>query len=323
MTRPMIDRSRFLSAVTATATAVVLAPRGASAQNVPTPIRVGGSPNDDMTAVVYAARTGMYQRAGLDVTIEKTNSGAAAAAAVASGAFDIGKSSISSIFDAHVKGIPFTVIAPAAIYDSKSPYGGFLLAGTSTLRTGKDAEGQIVAVASLGSIGRVAFAGWVERNGGDSRTVKFVEVPIPAVPAALDAKRIVAGETSQPVQESAIAAGYRLLPAYDVIAPQFAVAVFYTTKDFSAKHPDALRSFVRVTYEAARAVNGHSEMTTKLMSEYTGVALEILQKTPRVTLGTELLLAQVQSPIDAAVKYGTLAKGFLAREIVDANVTAR
>jgi NitT/TauT family transport system substrate-binding protein len=318
----MIDRSRFLSVAGALA-GVALVPGVAQAQAAPVAIRVGGSPNDDMTAVVYAARTGMYSRAGLEVTIEKANSGSAAAAAVAAGAFDIGKSSISSIFDAHVKGIPFTMIAPAAIYDTKSPYGGFLLSSSSTLRTGKDAEGQIVAVASLGSIGRVAFAGWVERNGGDPRLVKFVEVPIPAVPAALDAKRIVAGETSQPVQESAIAAGYRFLPAYDVIAPQFAVAVFYTTKDFSAKHPDALRTFVRVTYDAARAVNGHGDLTAKMMSEYTGVALDILQKTPRVALGTELVLSQVQSPIDAAVKYGVLAKRFPARDIVDANVTAR
>lgn len=318
----MIDRSRFLTAGAAAA-GVVLAPQLVRAQSGTTAIRVGGSPNDDMMAVVYAARTGMYSRAGLEVTVEKANSGSAAAAAVAAGAFDIGKSSISSIFDAHVKGIPFTMIAPAAIYDSKSPYGGFLVSSSSTLRTGKDAEGQIVAVASLGSIGRVAFAGWVERSGGDPKAVKFVEVPIPAVPAALDAKRIVAGETSQPVQESAIVGGYRFIPAYDVIAPQFAVAVFYTTKDFSAKHPDALRAFVRVTYEAARAVNGHSDLTTKMMSDYTGVSLDILQKTPRVALGTELLLSQVQSPIDAAVKYGVLAKGFPAREIVDANVTAR
>jgi alkanesulfonate monooxygenase SsuD/methylene tetrahydromethanopterin reductase-like flavin-dependent oxidoreductase (luciferase family) len=48
--------------------------------------------------------------------------------------------------------------------------------------------------------------------------------------------------------------------------------------------------------------------------------LEVLQKVPRVALGTSLVLSQVRSPIDAAATYGTLAHGFPARELVDAAI---
>lgn len=318
----MADRHEFLRHLAAGTVALSGFPRVAAAA-APTTIHVGGSPNDDMTAVVYAQRTKMFERAGLDVIIEKTNSGSAAAAAVAAGTFDIAKSSIASIFDAHEKGIPFTLIAPAAVYESKSPYGGFLMAKDTNVKSGKDIEGQTVGVASLGSVGHVAMAAWVDQHGGNVANVKFIEIPIPLVPAALDQKRIFMSETSQPTQAGAVAKGFKLFPGYDAIASRFTVAVFYTTKAFSAAHPDALKTFVRVLYDAARYANAHTDATAKIMAEYVGVPLELMEKVPRVTLGTELQLSLVQPVIDAASKYGTLKRGFPAGELVDANVSAR
>ena len=307
----------------AAAGAVSLAGRDARAQTALVPVKAGGSPNDDLTAIVYAWKSGLYQKAGLDVSVEKANSGAAAAAAVAAGAFDIGKSSTSSIFDAHLRGVPFTLLGPASDYDSKVPYGGFLFAPNSTFKSGKDAEGQTVGVASLSSLGRVAFAAWVEQHGGDPKAVKFVEIPIPAVPPALDQQRIIAGETSQPTQAGAMSRGYRFMPIYDAISLHFAGSVLYTTRDFSAKNPSAVRTFMKVTYDSARFCNANPTATLQMMAEWIGVPLEVMQKTPRVELGSELVLAQVQSAIDAAAKYGTIPHGFPVREIVDANVSAR
>ncbi len=288
-----------------------------------TPVKVGGSPNDDLTAIVYAQKTGLYQKAGLDVGIEKSNSGAAAAVAVASGAYDIAKSSTSTIFDAHLRGVPFTVLGPAADYDSKAPYGGFLFAPGSPFKSGKDAEGQTVGVSSLSSVGRVAFAAWVEQHGGDPKAVKFVEIPFPAVAPALDQQRIIAGETTQPMQEAGIDKGYRFIPIFSAIALHFSGSVIYTTKSFSAQHSDAVRTFMKVTYDSARICNANPPATLQMMAEFIGVPIEVMQKTPRVQLGTELVVAQVQSLVDAAAKYGVLARAFPARELVDANVSFR
>jgi NitT/TauT family transport system substrate-binding protein len=314
-------RQYFVGALASAAAAGTLG-RVAGAQSRLTPLRVGGSVADDMTAVVYAQQTRMFARAGLDVSIEKTSSGSAAAAAVAAGTYDIAKSSITSIFDAHARGIPFTLLAPAAIYESRNPYGGLLLPANSKLELGKDAEGQTIGVASLGSIGRVAAGAWIAQHGGDVSAVKFVEIPIPTVTAALDQKRIVAGEVGQPALADALAKGYRLIPAYNAIAARFVLAVYYTTRDFSAKHPDALRAFVRVLYDAGRQLNANPRPATKMMAAFIGVPLEVMEDTPRITLGTELVLSQVQSPIDADAKFGTLKSAFRARELLDATVVA-
>jgi len=319
------DRRRFVVAGTAAATLPLVA-RAARAQSTsapPTPVRVVGAPNDDLTAIVYAWKSGMYEKAGLDVSVAKTNSGAAGAVAVAGGAADIGKASTTSIFDAHIRGVPFTLVAPASDYDSRVPYGGFLFAPSSSIKTGKDAEGQTVAVASLASLGHVAFAAWVEQHGGDPKLVKFVEIPFPAVPAALDQGRIVAGETTQPTQGAAVSHGYGYKPIYDAIAPHFAGSVLYSTRDFSTRNPAAMRAFVKATYDAARYCNANATATEQMMADWVGVPLDVMQKVPRVELGYELVLAQVQPVIDAAAKYGVLAHGFPAQELVDPNVSFR
>lgn len=319
--RPGVTRAR---AIATAAAAVVLAPSALRAQTNLLPLRVGGTPNDDMTPVVYAKNAGIFAKNGLDVDLEKSSSGAAAAAAVAGGAYDVAKSSITSIFDAHEKGIGFTALTPAGIYDSRDPYGGFLIAANAPMKTGKDYNGTTVGVASLGSIGRVAMAAWVDKNGGDPSTIKFVEIPFTAVTAAIDAGRIVAGETAHPTQAAAIATGrYKLMPAYDAIALRYIGAVYYTTRDFSLGHAAAIKAFVKSFYEAVAATNGHPELTAKMMSDFSGVVLDTYQKMPRVLAGTELVLAQIQPTIDATAKYGALKKSFPARELVDPNVTAR
>jgi NitT/TauT family transport system substrate-binding protein len=318
----MMNRARLLAL---TATALVGAPQIVRAQTMlPGVLRIGGTPNDDMTPVVYAKQAGIFTKYGLNVELEKSSSGSAAAVAIAGGAYDIAKSSISSIFDAHLKGIGFTILTPAGIYDSKEPYGGFLIAQNSPIKTGKDCNGGTFGVASLGSVGRVALAKWIDQTGGDASTVKFVEIPFTAVTGAIQQGRILAGETAHPAQAQAIATGnFKLLPAYDAIAPYFIGAVYYTMRDFSLKHPEVIKAFVKGFYESAAYTNAHPEATAKMMADFSNGSLETYLKMPRVKAGNAVVLSQIQPAIDAAAKYGTLERSFSARELIDPNITAR
>ena len=80
-------RGRLLTG--AAAAAVTFAPRRASTQAL-TPLRVAAVPNDDVSPFLYAQQSGLFRRAGLDVSIVQATAGAAIAAAVVSGSYDIG-----------------------------------------------------------------------------------------------------------------------------------------------------------------------------------------------------------------------------------------
>lgn len=316
-----LARSSFIALA---AGAALARPLSVSAQSALTPVRVMGIPNDDASSLIYALKSGMFRKAGLDVTYEKGVSGAAVAAAVAGGSFDVGKSSVTSIYEAHAKGIPFTLIAPAAIHTPASPYAAFLVLKDSPIKTGKDLENKLVSLSSLSSIGRPAICQWVDKNGGDWKSVKFVEVPMNQAPGALEANRIVASEIAQPGLSAALDSGkFRTIPAYDTFAPEYLFSSWFTTKEWSSKHSAAARAFARTIAEAAAYTNAHHADTAPLIAEISGIELAVIQKMTRVVDGTAITPALVQPVIDADAKYGALSKAYPAQEVIDPNAVTR
>ncbi|HXF33233.1 MAG TPA: ABC transporter substrate-binding protein, partial [Candidatus Acidoferrales bacterium] len=94
---------RSIVRATACVAALALCTPAVSAQPALTLIRVGGVQTDDITPLIYAIRTGMFRKEGLDVQSVASNSGAATAAAVVSGSYEIGKSSLLSLMNAHLR----------------------------------------------------------------------------------------------------------------------------------------------------------------------------------------------------------------------------
>jgi NitT/TauT family transport system substrate-binding protein len=139
---PASTRARFLALTASSLAAAGYArPAAAAAISPPLTIRVSGTPLDDTTALYYAIKSGMFARAGLSVEMTLGANGAAVLAAVISGNFDIGKSSMISIFEGHEKGLPFTVIAPAGMQEPAVPNGSTIILKESLIASGKDLAG--------------------------------------------------------------------------------------------------------------------------------------------------------------------------------------
>lgn len=320
-----LRRSRFLAAG-ASAVAAAAAGIAPAAAQQSTVIRVLGNPNDDATSLYWAQRSGMFQKAGLDVRIDPGAgvSGAQVAAAVIGGNYDVGKSSVTSIFEAHEKGIPFKILAPASIQDTAVPFVGTIALKDAPIRTGKDLENQIVGVSSLSSIGRPAVCAWVEASGGDWRSVKFVEIPLTQAPAAVQQRRVIASEVAQPLLATSLATGnFRNLPTYQAIAPRFFLTIWFTTDEWSAKNPQAARTFARVLAQSANYTNAHHAETAPIMAEASHTDPAVMLNMQRSINGSLLLAALIQPAIDASAKYGALKAPFPARDVIDPQAAIR
>jgi NitT/TauT family transport system substrate-binding protein len=314
-----VYRASFASGLAGCAVCTFAAPR-AYAQTL-RPLHLGIAPSDGVTSVVFAKQAGLFERAGLDVTYDTQNNGSAVAAAVLSGFFGIGNASITSIMRAHVKGLPFTMVAPAGIYNAKDPFSGALVLKDSTWQLGKDAEGQTVSVASLDSTGHDAFAAWVEHHGGDWRKVRYNEIPFAAAAAAVLEKRVIAGECPSPAMGSALETGkLRLIPVYNALAPRFLNSAWFTSRDFSSKHPDIVKTFAQVVAAAGAYANTHHAQTAPALAQLTGIPVEEFAHMTRSEQGTVLIPSLIQPVIDAAHEYGSLERPFPAREVIDPNV---
>jgi len=314
----MLTRRSALSAAAATALfPAIVVPRRARA-DAPVTIRIATTPDDASMAVVFADRTGRFRAAGITVEIEQQSSGAAIAAGIIGGAYDVGKSSLTSVLNAHLRNIPFTVIAPGGVSDQRVPYGHLIVANDSGITSAKDLNGKTLSVASLSSLDPVTISSWIDANGGDAKTVKFVEIPQTESGAAVVAHRIAAALIIHPQVDEALAAGnvHVLGDPYGALAPLYLISGWFATTDWVKAHPEAAQRFARVVEETSAYANAHHAETAPVLADFSKIPLPVIAKMTRAVLGTSLTPALIQPVIDASVKYGVLAHTFNAAEII-------
>jgi NitT/TauT family transport system substrate-binding protein len=297
--------------------AFAFAARPASAQAL-TPLRLAAAADDDITPILYGQSSGIFKSAGLDVQLQALGSGSATAAAVAAGAIDIGKSSLTALISAHARGIPFEIIAPASMYTDAWPVAGFIVGRDSLITGPRDLNGKTVSASSLKDLISLATQAWIDQGGGDSKTVHFIEIPASAVGAALAQKRIDGATVITPGLAEAIDSGAARLigRSFSAIAKHFMIAGWFTTSDYIAKHGDIVHRFVGAFRRAAAYTDSHRTETVALLAGYSHIAPETIRRMARSTAGTVVDPKDIQPVIDAALKYKIIDKPFPAHELI-------
>ncbi len=312
----MVVRRTFLGGATAFCLTTGIAaaqPSGALVQ-----LRVASAPDEDVLGALWAQDSGIFRRYGLDVHVQPMNSGAAVGAAVVGGAIDVGKSSLVSLITAHSKGVPFVLIAPAGVYNSKAPIVGMLVKKGSPIRTARDLNGKTLSVPSLNDQYSIAIKAWMDQHGGDWGSVKFLELPNSAVPQALDDGRIDAASIANPILSEALDSGkvQMIGRTFDAIGPTFIQACYFVTADFASKNRDIVQRFSKAIAESGAYCNSHQGATVQLLSDFTKVSPQTIAHMTRTTIGTTLDPRLVQPVIDSAAKYKAIASAFDAHDMI-------
>lgn len=281
-------------------------------------VQVAGPMAEDATNLFYGVKSGAFERAGLSVEIVTMATGAAATTAMITGTYDIAKTSLLAVFSAHLAGIPIVIVEPALINQPQHPSSLLQVAPDSTIKTGADLNGKVCGCSALNDIAVLGIRAWSDKNGGDWKSLKFVELPNSAMEAALQAHRVDAGILQNPQLDASLTAGTTktLGDAFSAIAPTYMAAVYIARRDWAAQHADTLRRFNEAYLQATRYVNTHAPETVPYAAELTKIEPAVMAKMRRSQNGTVLDAALLQPIIDAAVKYQTLPRAFSAREIL-------
>lgn len=295
---------------------LALSPRIARGQTTQT-LRLAGVPTDDMTPVFYAIKNGMYEKAGVDLQYVPVSSGATATTAMIGGTYEIAKASPIAPILAHMRGIPVVLIANGVVSTPRTPFSAMLVATDSAIRTGADCSGKTGVSPGLSDINSLAMMTWIDHNGGDSRTVKWVEVPGSAAAEAVGDHRVDFALIQEPQLSAALAGGkVRILAdAYAAVSNRWITSSYVARSDFAAQHADALRRFVRTTYQAAAMTNPRKAETVAVMAEMTKIPPATYAKMTRGDGATTSDPALLQPIIDMAVRYKVLSQSFPAKEM--------
>ena len=236
---------------------------------------------------------------------------------MAGGAYQIGKSSITPLILAHAKGLQFVIVAPAGVYTSAAPIDGMFVRTDSTFKTGADLNGKTFGVYGIGDIYTISARAWMEKNGGDPNSLKFVELPISAMVEAIASGRVDAGAMNEPAVEVALSTPrLRLLShPFAAVAPRFLYTAWFASTEYAAAHRQAMDAFGRAMREAATYVNSHHEQTVDMISSFTSVDAAIIRKMTRVEQGVAADPKLVQPVIDEMAKAKAIPTAFDAREL--------
>jgi NitT/TauT family transport system substrate-binding protein len=307
---------------TAAAAAVLAAGRAARAQTPLPHLRIGAALDDESTPVLYAQSAGIFRKHGLDVEIVKLTSGSAVAAAVVGGSLEIGKSSTIAIIAAHLRGVPFQIIAPIADYRSDKPHGALIVPIASTAKTGKDFSGKTIGVTSLQDLNSLAMLAWLEQTGGDPASVKFVELPPPAIGAALEAGRIDGAPVFEPALTNALATGKAKIGAfvYDAIAKRFQGAIAFANQGWIAANPAVVDAFTHAMFESSSYVDAHESEMIPLVASFVGMDPATLAKMRHPGRPLYVDLPAIQPLIDLEAKFKVIPASFPARELISDEV---
>jgi NitT/TauT family transport system substrate-binding protein len=171
-------------------------------------------------------------------------------------------------------------------------------------------------VLALNSFSGLVVSAWVDKNGGDSRTLKYVEIPFAVTEAALVEHRIDCSMMLEPMLTSSLSSGTTrtLGDAFSAIANTFMFAAYVGRPDWASQNADTVHKFLRVLSAVTADTNAHPTETAALMADVTKIPLPIMQKMRRVVNATTLEPSLVQPLIDAAAKYHMITRSFPAKE---------
>jgi NitT/TauT family transport system substrate-binding protein len=279
-------------------------------------VRVATIPIDAGAEVYFGQDMGFFKDVGIETSIQSIPNGAAIASAVASDAVDIGFSNLISIGEAYKRNVPFTLIAPGSLWSINAPTTVLMVPKDSPLQTARDLNGKTIGVNGLKNILQYGPQAWIDKNGGDSSTVHFVEMTFPATIEALRAHRIDAGMVAEPFVTAAKEYARVFAPALDAVAPRLLIGCWFTTKSWAGAHSALVTRFAQAIERTAVWANAHQQQSAPILAKYSNMDPASVKGMLRVVYAARFDMAEMQPVIDVAAKYGGLAATFPVAELI-------
>jgi NitT/TauT family transport system substrate-binding protein len=288
---------------------------------VPAPARAAdamrlAAPALDATALMfYANDQNYFKNAGLNVDIQPMANGEAVTLAIAGGAVDIGCSEAVSLILAYRKGVPLTLIAAGGVQTLANPTGLLFARNELNAKTGADFNGKTVAVVGLNGFAQYGTQNWIDKNGGDSKTVKFIQLAGAQISVALQDGRVDGAFVPEPFVSAVKKVAHPVANSMAAIAPAFVSSAHFTTLPYAKAHADDVRKFQAALAKAADWANANTDQTALILERVARVSPEVVNAAVRAHYAAALTPAMLQPLLDVAAKYGGFPS-FPATEII-------
>jgi NitT/TauT family transport system substrate-binding protein len=302
----------------ASAAAIVSAPAVVLGQGTAT-VRVGTSPVESYALAYYAKEQGFFARNGIDAQVAPIpGASGGTTAALIGGAIDVGCVSIGPVSNAHLRGIPIKIVAPGGIYTSAAPTTALVVTKASPLGTARDFDGKTIGTSVLRDLMHVATLKWIDDNGGDSKSVKIVEMPPQDGGVALVSGRIDGYPLVEPLLSNEIKNDrVRIVgDIYDAITKRLMISMHVAMSEWLDKNPAVARRFVLAMRQAAQWANANPGPAAAILEQISKIPAASIAQMKHVVHGESLEIATIQPQIDALAHYQFISRRYPVTEII-------
>ncbi|HVO93460.1 MAG TPA: ABC transporter substrate-binding protein [Terriglobales bacterium] len=278
------------SLITLSAIVFLLRASPAIAQKQPVKMTVSYSAAGGQYINLFVAKEfGVFEKHGLEVTLNQINSSSQAVAALRSKSVDVATGPAGVIFDAIAKGVTdfmmFGECMPATVLE---------VWVQPNIKSVKDLVGKTISSTNPNSLGDLMIGVWLARNGIKKSDVNVVYLGgLGNLISAMKANKTDATLILPPLGEQLLPSGQkRFGDLRDII---YSNQAWTTTKSYAAKNSDALQRFAAAITEGIAFVKREKQKSLSVLPKYAGVTNEewnayaydffmpLLTITPRVT----------------------------------------
>ena len=160
----------------------------------------------------------------------------------------------------------------------------------------------------------IAVDAWLDKNGGDSKNVKYTEFPQSAMAEAVASGKVDAAQMGDPGLSAAIDAGKVKVLAkdYDAISNRLFGSVWFASEDWAKQHPYVVRKFAAAINQAAIWATKNPEAAAAVLRKYLKVDYTRAHEYHARSLDVDM----IQPMLDAAYKYKLLTAPVSAQELI-------
>ena len=257
---------RFFLSFSITIARLLIADLDVSAQKQPDKMTVSYSASGGQYINLFVAKElGIFEKHGLDITLNQINSSSQAVASLRSKSVDVATGPAGVIFDAIAKGVTdFTVFGecmPSTVLE---------VWVQPNIKSVKDLVGKTISSTNPNSLGDLMIGVWLARNGIKKSDVNVVYLGgLGNLISAMKANKTEATLILPPLGEQLIPSGQKRLG--DLRDITYSNQGWAATKTYASKNGPTLERFTAAVIEAIAMVKRNKQQTLPVLPKYTGV----------------------------------------------------
>jgi NitT/TauT family transport system substrate-binding protein len=281
---------------------------GAQAQTTPAAVnvRVATMHIPNFAPLFVAREKGFFAEENLNVTWTTIAQGAIAVEAVFGGSAEFGGSAILEPMIARGNGLDIMYAVPTSkIRPTQPDNSGLLVRTGDSIKGPKDLAGKTISAGLVNSINYIHTLEWLQKNGVDPKSVKFLEIPIPQMADALFQSRVDAVWTVEPFFTIMQKTGNARVLAYPYQenVPNMDITAFVAKESWLKANPDVARRFKRAVDKATVfLMNAPKEERDEWVAKFSGLKPEVVGQMNLPFFTNEFNLPTLQANLDLAVR---------------------